>query len=133
MNRNHPSHTRRTTAAALAAVLGIGLATHADAVRQVTGAARANVSNVNVNRNVNRNVNVNVDRRYDHPIATAVAVTTAVAATTAIIGSMVRSLPPSCSPPVMINGFAYQNCGNVWYQPQYAGTQVTYVVVNPPR
>lgn len=128
--------TRHSNIAALAlAVLGTGLVTHADAVRQVTGAARANVSNVNVNRNVNRNVNVNVEanRRYDHPIAAAAVATTAVVATTAIIGSMVRSLPPSCSPPVTLNGLTYQNCGNVWYQPQYAGTQVTYVVVNPPR
>lgn len=127
--------TRHSTIALALAVLATGLALPADAVRQVTGAARANVSNVNVNRNVNRNVNVNVEanRRYDHPIAAAAAVTTAVVATTAIIGSMVRTLPPSCSPPVMINGFAYQNCGNTWYQPQYAGTQVTYVVVNPPR
>ena len=24
-------------------------------------------------------------------------------------------------------------CGSTWYQPQYAGTTVQYVVVNPPR
>jgi hypothetical protein len=27
----------------------------------------------------------------------------------------------------------FQQCGGSWYQPQFAGTSVTYVVVNPPR
>ena len=34
---------------------------------------------------------------------------------------------------VMVGNVAYQHCGNTWYQPHYAGSQVTYVVVNPPR
>ena len=33
----------------------------------------------------------------------------------------------------MANGIAYQQCGNVWYQPQFVGTSTTYVVVNQPR
>jgi hypothetical protein len=32
----------------------------------------------------------------------------------------------------MVGNVPYQHCGNAWYQPQYAGSQVTYVVVNPP-
>jgi hypothetical protein len=60
-----------------------------------------------------------------HPIATAVV-------TAAVVGSMVHSLPPSCST-VIINGFAYQQCGGTWYQPQIAGSSTTYIVVNPPR
>jgi len=32
-----------------------------------------------------------------------------------------------------VNGFAYQQCGSTWYQPQFAGTTTTYVVVNAPR
>jgi hypothetical protein len=32
----------------------------------------------------------------------------------------------------VINGIAYSHCGSSWYRPQYAGSQVTYVVVNPP-
>jgi len=24
-------------------------------------------------------------------------------------------------------------CGSTWYQPQYSGSQVNYIVVNPPR
>jgi hypothetical protein len=30
-------------------------------------------------------------------------------------------------------GVTYQQCGSTWYQPQYAGTSVTYVVTSPPQ
>ena len=120
--------------------------------RGARGYARTNVNvnrgfdrnvNRNVNRNfdrnvnVNRNVNVDVDRHgwgccYDHPIAAGVAVGTAAAVTAAAIGSVVYSLPPSCTS-VIVSGISYQQCGSAWYQPQYAGSNVTYVVVNPPR
>lgn len=112
------------------------------------GNANRNVNhNVNRNTNVNRNANVNVNRDidvdvhghggccfdddWDHPFATAAAVTAGVAVTSAVIGSIVNSVPPSCVQTI-INGIAYQQCGSTWYQPQYAGTTVQYVVVNPP-
>jgi hypothetical protein len=60
-------------------------------------------------------------------VATAAAVTTA-----AVVGSMVHSLPPSCQA-VSIDGYTYQQCGSTWYQPQFQGSSVTYVVVNAPR
>src|SRR5580765_2272351 len=60
-------------------------------------------------------------------MAAAAAVGTAVAVTSAVVGSMVRSVPPSCVP-VNYGGMVYQQCGSTWYQPQ--GSQ--YVVVNPP-
>jgi hypothetical protein len=102
-----------------------------------------NSGNVNVNNvNVNRNVNVNggggyYGGGYDHyddwddhwhPVATAAAVTM----TAAVVGSIVRSVPPSCST-VIVNGASYSQCGSTWYQPQYSGSSVQYVVVNPPR
>ena len=95
--------------------------------------------NTNVNRDVNRNVNRNVDvdvdvdrGRYNrHPVGTAVAVGAAVAVTAAVVGSIVYSLPPSCSPYVYA-GMTYQQCGGTYYEPQYSGSSVTYVVVNPP-
>ena len=31
------------------------------------------------------------------------------------------------------NGISYSQCGSTWYQPQYYGSSVQYVVVNPPR
>jgi hypothetical protein len=104
-----------------------------------------NVNNVNVNRNVN-NVNINrdadvdVDHHYGgwgdgccyHPAATAAAVTAAAVTTAAVIGSVVHSIPPSCSA-VSINGVTFQQCGSTWYQPQFVGTTINYIVVNPPR
>jgi hypothetical protein len=95
-------------------------------------------SDVNVNRNINVNRDIDIDVDHDwhggwdsHPVATAAAVTAAATVTAAAIGSIVYALPRSCSA-VVAGGITYQNCGGTWYQPQYAGTQVTYVVVNPP-
>lgn len=97
-----------------------------------------NVRNTSVNNvNVNRNVNVDVDRRGGgwndnyHPVATAAAVTATVAVTAAVVGSVVRSVPPNCSP-YNYKGMVYQQCGSSWYQPQYVGNDVQYVVVNRP-
>ena len=109
-----------------------------------TGNVNRNV-NVNNNVNVNRNVNVNVNNNYHgggyyggyggccyHPVAVAAAVTATAVVTAAVVGSIVHSVPPSCSS-VIVNGLAYQQCGSTWYQPQFAGSTTTYVVVNPPR
>jgi hypothetical protein len=97
--------------------------------------------NVNQNVNVNRNVNVNVNNSYHgsyygggyygggccyHPVATAAAVTAAV------VGSIVDR-PPAGYVTTIVNGLAYQQCGNTWYQPQMYGTTTNYVVVTPPR
>jgi hypothetical protein len=113
------------------------------------GGNRTNVSSHNTNINSNRNVNVNVNHDVDvhggygggsyygggccyHPVATAAAVTAATVVTAAVVGSIVNTLPPSCAA-VAVNGLTYQQCGSTWYQPQYAGSNVTYVVVNAPR
>ncbi len=100
----------------------------------------ANINrNVNANVNVNRNVNVHGGYRggyyYDdhhHGVSTGAAVAIGVAGLA--VGTMIGAsqLPPSCSI-VSVNGISYQQCGSSWYQPQYSGSQVTYVVVNPPR
>jgi hypothetical protein len=120
------------------------------AQRGTRTSARANVNrntNVNANRNVNvnanRNVNVNVNREVDvhggyyggccyHPIATAAAVAATAVVTAAAIGSMVHTIPPSCTV-VEVNGLTYQQCGSTWYQPQFVGTATNYVVVAAPR
>jgi hypothetical protein len=99
--------------------------------------------NVNANRNVNKNVNVNTNRNVDidvdidndhhhHPVGTAIAVGATVAMTAAIVGSVTYTLPPACTV-VIINGLTYQQCGSTWYQPQYVGSSVQYVVVAPLR
>jgi len=106
--------------------------------------AHNNNRNTNVNRNTNinsnRNVNVNVDSdrgwndHYDHyhPVATAAAVTATVAVTSAVVGSIVNSPPSSGCVQTIQGGVSYTQCGSTWYQPQYSGSQVNYVVVNPP-
>ena len=127
---------------------GWALPDHSEA-RQVRNSTRTSVNrNVNVNRNrnvnVNRNRNVNVNRNRDidvdvdrhyhghhHHVGTAVGIAAAATVTAVAIGSIVHSLPPSCSA-MMVNGITYQQCGGTWYQPQYVGTQVSYVVVNAP-
>ena len=108
-------------------------------------------TNKNVNVNSNKNVNVNVDNNrggyyggYGYnsgccyhqsvggAVATAAAVTATSMVTAAVVGSMVNTLPPSCSS-IVVNGIAYQQCGSTWYQPQFAGGNTTYMVINPPR
>jgi len=113
-------------------------ASNANADKRTNDVRNTSVNNVNVNNNnvnVNRNVNVNVQDGgccnngwdNDNPIAKAAAVTATVAVTSAVIGSMVRTVPPSCVP-VSYGGMVYQQCGTTWYQAQ--GPQ--YIVVNPP-
>ncbi|WP_297575654.1 hypothetical protein [uncultured Deefgea sp.] len=95
-----------------------------------------NISNNNVNVNVDNNGGYRHGDRYDndyHPVATAVAVTAAVAVTSAVIGSIVnaKQMPTNCVQ-VMRGNMAYMQCGSTWYQPQYQGSNVTYIVVNQP-
>nr|WP_010130400.1 hypothetical protein [Microbulbifer agarilyticus] len=54
------------------------------------------------------------------------------AAATAATGAWVYTLPASCTA-VSVNGVTYENCSNTWYRPKYAGSQVVYEVVEPPR
>ncbi len=56
----------------------------------------------------------------------------AAAVTAVAVGTVVRSLPPSCRA-VMVGNVAYQQCGGAWYRPAYAGSAVSYTVVEAPR
>lgn len=91
------------------------------------------------NLNVNRNVNVNGDYHggdyyhngwYGYHPYGALAAGAVVGA--AVIGSIAYSLPDNCNM-MSVGSMTYQQCGSVWYQPQYVGTQVQYVVVNNPN
>lgn len=95
--------------------------------------------NVNTNVNVNRNVNVNTNVNrygyggggccyYGHPVYPAYAAA-AIVATAVVVGSIVNTLPAGCTT-VYRNGFAYQQCGSTYYQPQFSGSSTTYIVVN---
>jgi hypothetical protein len=66
------------------------------------------------------------------PVARTAAVVGTAAVTAAVVGTVVSSLPPSCTA-VVVGTVAYQQCGNTWYRPAYAGTTVSYTVVAPPR
>jgi hypothetical protein len=66
------------------------------------------------------------------PVARTAAVVGTAAVTAAVVGSVVHTLPPSCSA-VVVGGIAYQQCGPTWYRPAYSGTTINYTVVNPPR
>jgi hypothetical protein len=92
----------------------------------VHGGAR--IQNTNVN--IHRDIDVDVDRNY-HPVARAVGVAAAATVTAAVIGSIVYSVPASCTT-IVSHGISYRQCGSTWYQPRYSGTQVSYVVVAPP-
>jgi hypothetical protein len=139
----------RTIRISLVVALALGVSLPAQAGKNVRSSGNQNVnvnrnSNKNVNVNSNRNVNVDVDVDHHHGgyygggccyhsgVGTAMAVTATAMVTAAVIGSMVNTLPPSCST-VIVNGFAYQQCGSSWYQPQISGGSTTYIVVNPPR
>ena len=89
-------------------------------------------TNVNVNSNRNKNTNVNIDvdvdrRHRRHNNGGFVA----GLATGLVIGAIVNSLPSGCTT-VMRNGIAYNQCGSTWYQPQYSGNNVTYIIVEAP-
>ena len=95
--------------------------------------------NVNVDRDVDididRDIDIDVDRHgccYSGGGGFVAGAVVGAAVTAAVIGSTVNTLPPACTL-VMVNGFTYQQCGTVWYQPQFVGTTQSYIVVTAPR
>jgi hypothetical protein len=57
--------------------------------------------------------------------------------TGAVIGSTMTAAAfsaqaKSCST-LVVSGITYYQCGSSWYQPMTQGSQVTYIVVNPPK
>jgi hypothetical protein len=95
--------------------------------------SRSTERNTNIERNTNVDIDVDDDGWFgEHPIAGMAAIGTAAAVTAAAIGSVVYAVPPSCVTTV-VNGMTYQQCGGTWYEPQYVGTSVQYVVVNAPQ
>jgi hypothetical protein len=99
---------------------------------------RGNFSGNNTNiHGGNTNININGgDRGYGwddhyHPIAAGVAIGATAAVTSAVVGSMLYTLPPACNP-YPYASMTFYSCGGVYYQPQYQGSTVTYVVVDRP-
>ena len=102
------------------------------------GGGRTHVNHRSKNVNIHKNVNVNVNRHgggghhgggyYRNDGRFIAGAITGIA-----IGSIITaaSMPPSCTTTVYANA-TYRQCGNTWYQPQYSGTSVQYVVVGRP-
>ncbi|MFC1776796.1 hypothetical protein ACFL3I_05595 [Pseudomonadota bacterium] len=44
------------------------------------------------------------------------------------VGMSLAYLPYGCTTTMMRSGVNYHYCGGIWYQPQYQGTTVVYVV-----
>jgi hypothetical protein len=136
---HHEAAAQRGTRGGGAAASGGAYRGSANANRSYNATASASRTSVNrsaqvnQNVNVNRNVNVDVDDYHGghYGSGAGLAVVGAAAVTAAAVGSVAYSIPPSCTA-VVSAGVTYQRCGNTWYQPQYAGTSVTYVVTNPP-
>jgi hypothetical protein len=48
------------------------------------------------------------------------------------VGAIASALPASCAIAGPL-GTTYYNCRGIWYEPRFAGSTITYVVINPPR
>jgi hypothetical protein len=64
-------------------------------------------------------------------VGAGLAIGAAAAVTAAVIGSTVYALPYGCST-AYYAPYTYNHCGDTWYQPQFEGTETTYIVVEPP-
>ena len=96
----------------------------------------ANLIRTATTSTTNRDVG-DFDLDYDvdahwHPAARAAVWSVGATANASTIGAIAFMLPPSCTA-TQVNSLSYYQCGAVWYQPQFAGTTVTYVVVASPR
>ena len=81
--------------------------------------------------NGNYDLDYDVDDRW-HPAAAAAVWSNAAGITAVPVGSIIYSLAPTCTP-THVNTITYYQCGSAWFQPQFAGTTVTYVAVDDPR
>lgn len=88
-----------------------------------------------MNRNADPNGNFDLDYDLDsqwHPAARSAGPAAGAGVTAAAaVGSIVYMLPPGCRT-TSVNTMSYYQCGGVWYQPQFAGTSVTYVIIQAP-
>ncbi|HKH92600.1 MAG TPA: hypothetical protein VKA54_12390, partial [Gemmatimonadaceae bacterium] len=97
-----------------------------------------NINNISGNRDINNisgnrnwNTDIDVDNGWGGAWGVGAGVVAGAAITAAAIGSVVYTLPPSCSTN-WVNNVAYQSCGGVWYEPSFSGSSVSYTVVDQP-
>ncbi len=114
----------------LTSVMGAGFFGAADALAgrrtTTTRTTHTRTTRTSVNHHHTRSVHhsAHYHRGPAHPVAA-----TAIAAIA--IGAMVATLSGGCSS-IRVGGISYQQCGNNYYQPQYVGTTVNYIVVTNP-
>jgi hypothetical protein len=99
---------------------------------------RGNINTGDVN--IGNDVDIDIDGGHgwhgdiDYPIAAGIvagAYIGAVAVTTAaVVGSAYYALPPSGCVTIISNGVSYYQCGSVYYQRIWRGSDVVYVVVD---
>jgi len=106
-----------------------------DSTNPQAAAGFSSLDRGSVNHGADRNGNYDLDYDVDdhwHPAAGAAMWTRAAGLTTTPVGSIAYTLAPTCTP-AHVNTVTYYQCGSVWFQPQFAGTTVTYVAVDDPR
>lgn len=65
-------------------------------------------------------------------VATGAVIGAAAASPTTVVpGTVVTVLPAGCTATI-VGSVTYEQCGSIWYKPQYVGTAVQYIVVTPP-
>jgi hypothetical protein len=69
---------------------------------------------------------------YSSGGAFAVGALTGLALGTAVTAAQFNA-STAAKTPVVVNNVTYYQVGSTWYQPQYQGGQLTYVVVSPPQ
>lgn len=96
---------------------------------------RTNIGNNNIN---NGTINVNGsdwgwggDGAWGAAAVGAAVGAAAASSASSEPGTVIYSLPPSCTP-VVVDGVTYQNCGGTYYQPAYQGSSVVYQTVPAP-
>jgi len=97
---------------------------------QLNQVATASTTNRQLVHDGSFDLDVDVDARW-HPAAHVATWPASGTSTAAAIGSIAYVLPPSCTM-THVNALSYYLCGLTWYQPQFAGTSVRYVVVAEP-
>ncbi len=71
---------------------------------------------------------------HDHFVTGVVVGGAVVGTAAAVAGStttVVTTLPCTATS-IVVNGVTYFSCGTTWYRRSYSGSQVTYIIVDPP-
>ncbi|MGE0684052.1 MAG: hypothetical protein AB7P69_24490, partial [Candidatus Binatia bacterium] len=71
-------------------------------------------------------------RGYGYPAYPAGGVAAGMAIGSTMTAAAFNQQKASCTT-LIVNGMTYYQCGSTWYQPSSQGSNVTYIVVSPPK